>query len=60
MMNFLGLNEGDFLIVRGVILPKGIFVKFKPHSKDFYDVYNPKAVFVYFLKLMFFKLGISP
>jgi ubiquitin fusion degradation protein 1 len=48
-MRFLDLNEGDFLTVRGATLPKGTFVKFKPHSKDFYDIYSPKAVFVYFL-----------
>jgi ubiquitin fusion degradation protein 1 len=43
MQNLL-LPEGGFIVVRNVQLPKARFVKFQPHSKDFIDISNPRAV----------------
>jgi ubiquitin fusion degradation protein 1 len=44
MMQNLLLKEGDLVTVSNVTLPKARFVKFRPHSKDFLDISNPKAV----------------
>ncbi len=44
MMQNLLLKEGDIVTARNVTLPKAKFVKFRPHSKDFLDISNPKAV----------------
>jgi Ubiquitin fusion degradation protein UFD1 len=43
MQNIL-LQEGDILNVKSATLPKGTFVKLQPHTKDFLDISNPKAV----------------
>jgi len=44
MMQNLLLTEGDLLRVTNISLPKGSFVKLQPHSSDFLDINNPKAV----------------
>ena len=43
MQNLL-LQEGDVITLRSATLPKGTFVKLQPHSKDFLDISNPRAV----------------
>ncbi|XP_037952646.1 ubiquitin fusion degradation protein 1 homolog, partial [Teleopsis dalmanni] len=44
MMDNLILEEGDTLTVENVSLPVATFSKFQPHSTDFLDITNPKAV----------------
>jgi hypothetical protein len=44
MMQNLLLQEGDIVRVKSATLPKGTFVKLQPHTKDFLDISNPKAV----------------
>lgn len=44
MMQNLGLQEGEVLTLTNASLPKGSYVKLQPHSKDFLDISNPKAV----------------
>ena len=44
MMQNLLLEEGHFVEVGSAVLPKGTFVKFRPHSTDFIRLSNPKAV----------------
>lgn len=44
MMQNLIIEEGSMIMIRNVQLPKGRFVKFRPHSKDFLDISNPRAV----------------
>lgn len=44
MMNNLFLEEGDLVTVESVSLPVARFSKFQPHSIDFLDITNPKAV----------------
>ncbi|XP_061368474.1 uncharacterized protein LOC133311435 [Gastrolobium bilobum] len=44
MMENLRLQEGDIVILRNICLPKGAFVKMQPHTKDFLDLYNPRAM----------------
>lgn len=44
MMQNLLLQEGDLVTVRSANLPKGTFVKLQPHTKDFLDISNPRAV----------------
>ncbi|CAL4901481.1 unnamed protein product [Urochloa decumbens] len=45
MMSNLRLDEGDHVSVRtAAALPKGTYVKFRPHEAAFLDVSNPKAV----------------
>ncbi len=46
MMQNLLLQEGDLVHIQSVSLPKGSFVKLRPHSSDFLDISNPKAVCV--------------
>ena len=43
MQNLL-LEEGSIVSIRSATLPKGTFVKLQPHTKDFLDISNPKAV----------------
>lgn len=43
-MQNLVLEEGSIAVVRSATLPKGTFVKLQPHTKDFLDISNPKAV----------------
>jgi ubiquitin fusion degradation protein 1 len=44
MMQGMALEEGHFVEARSVVLPKGSFVKFRPHATDFIRLSNPKAV----------------
>ncbi|EFN53275.1 hypothetical protein CHLNCDRAFT_136896 [Chlorella variabilis] len=44
MMQNLLLQEGDVVQLRSATLPKGTFVKLQPHSADFLDITNPRAV----------------
>ncbi|XP_047323459.1 ubiquitin fusion degradation protein 1 homolog isoform X2 [Impatiens glandulifera] len=44
MMENLLLQEGDTMQVKNATLPKGTYVKLQPHTKDFLDISNPKAI----------------
>lgn len=44
MMQNLALQEGDAVKMRNVSLPKGTYVKLQPHTTDFTNISNPKAV----------------
>lgn len=44
MMENMLLQEGDTVRVKNVTLPKGTYVKLQPHTKDFLDISNPKAI----------------
>ncbi|KAJ8530967.1 hypothetical protein K7X08_025698 [Anisodus acutangulus] len=44
MMENLLLQEGDIVRVKNATLPKGKYVKLQPHTKDFLDISNPKAI----------------
>ncbi|KAL2898950.1 Ubiquitin recognition factor in ER-associated degradation protein 1 [Bienertia sinuspersici] len=44
MMQNMLLQEGDIVQVKNASLSKGTFVKLQPHTKDFLDISNPKAV----------------
>ncbi|CAJ1973027.1 unnamed protein product [Sphenostylis stenocarpa] len=44
MMQNMLLEEGDTVRVKYASLPKGTYVKLQPHTKDFFDISNPKAI----------------
>ncbi|XP_010271461.1 PREDICTED: ubiquitin fusion degradation protein 1 homolog [Nelumbo nucifera] len=44
MMENMLLQEGDTVRVKNVTLPKGTYVKLQPHTMDFLDISNPKAI----------------
>ncbi|OVA17838.1 Ubiquitin fusion degradation protein UFD1 [Macleaya cordata] len=44
MMENMMLKEGDIVDVRSATLCKATYVKLQPHSKDFLDITNPKAI----------------
>lgn len=44
MMQNLALGEGDVVALSSASLPKGTFAKLRPHTSDFLDVANPRAV----------------
>jgi ubiquitin fusion degradation protein 1 len=44
MMQNLLLEEGAFVHIRSTSLPRGTFVKFQPHTSNFLDISNPRAV----------------
>lgn len=44
MMQNMLLEEGDTVKVKNATLPKGTYVKLQPHTTDFLDISNPKAV----------------
>lgn len=44
MMENMVLQEGDFVRVKNATLPKGTYVKLQPHTTDFLDISNPKAI----------------
>lgn len=46
MENML-LQEGDIVQVKNASLAKGTYVKLQPHTMDFLDISNPKAMLVY-------------
>nr|XP_043610391.1 ubiquitin fusion degradation protein 1 homolog [Erigeron canadensis]XP_043610392.1 ubiquitin fusion degradation protein 1 homolog [Erigeron canadensis] len=44
MMENMLLQEGDVVNVKNASLSKGTYVKLQPHTMDFLDVSNPKAI----------------
>ncbi|XP_058099300.1 uncharacterized protein LOC131243760 isoform X2 [Magnolia sinica] len=44
MMENMLLQEGDIVQVKNASLLKGTYVKLQPHTKDFLDISNPKAI----------------
>uniref|UniRef100_A0A7N0T1P6 Ubiquitin fusion degradaton protein n=1 Tax=Kalanchoe fedtschenkoi TaxID=63787 RepID=A0A7N0T1P6_KALFE len=44
MMENMLLQEGDIVRVKNATLPKGTYVKLQPHTMDFLDISNPKAI----------------
>uniref|UniRef100_A0A3B6DHQ0 Ubiquitin fusion degradation protein n=1 Tax=Triticum aestivum TaxID=4565 RepID=A0A3B6DHQ0_WHEAT len=44
MMQNMLLQEGDIVRVKNATLPKGTYVKLQPHTTDFLDISNPKAI----------------
>jgi len=44
MMQNMLLQEGDTVHVKNATLPKGTYVKLQPHTTDFLDISNPKAI----------------
>lgn len=50
MMQNLLLQEGDFVRVKNVTLPKAKFVKFRPQSESFLEIRNPRAVLEFSLR----------
>ena len=47
MMENMLLQEGDIVKVKNTNLAKGTYVKLQPHTKDFLDISNPKAMLVF-------------
>ncbi|MFS8018331.1 putative ubiquitin fusion degradation protein Ufd1 [Helianthus anomalus] len=43
-MGNLLMREGDIVRVKNVTLPNGTYVKLQPHTKDFLEISNPKAI----------------
>lgn len=46
MMENMVLQEGDIVHIKNACLSKGTYVKLQPHTKDFIDLANPKAMLV--------------
>ncbi|KAL3500779.1 hypothetical protein ACH5RR_039872 [Cinchona calisaya] len=44
MMDNLKLQQGDLVIIKNVSLPNGTYVKLQPHTANFINLTNPKAV----------------
>ena len=44
MMEHLELEQGDCVNVKSIRLKKGTYVKLQPHTKDFLEISNPRAV----------------
>ncbi|KAF8661686.1 hypothetical protein HU200_056633 [Digitaria exilis] len=44
MMKNMALREGDLMRVRSAALPKGTYVRLRPHTSEFLEITNPKAV----------------
>ncbi|VVB07542.1 unnamed protein product [Arabis nemorensis] len=44
MMQNMSLQEGDMVQIRSTSLVKGTYIKLQPHTQDFLDVSNPKAI----------------
>jgi len=44
MQQNLLLGEGDLVKLKSATLAKGTYVKLRPHTKDFLDISNPRAV----------------
>ncbi|XP_031254973.1 ubiquitin fusion degradation protein 1 homolog [Pistacia vera] len=44
MMENMLLQEGDIVKVKNTSLVKGSYVRLQPHTKDFLDISNPKAI----------------
>ncbi|XP_052108493.1 uncharacterized protein LOC107461601 isoform X2 [Arachis duranensis] len=52
MMENMLLQEGDTVCVRNTSLAKGTYVKLQPHTKDFLDITNPKAIKKYYIDIV--------
>lgn len=48
MMENMLLQEGDIVNVKNASLSKGTYVKLQPHTTDFLDISNPKAMLVFY------------
>lgn len=46
MMDNMLLQEGEIVEVKNASLVKATYVKLQPHTKDFLDISNPKAMLV--------------
>ncbi|KAL3500781.1 hypothetical protein ACH5RR_039874 [Cinchona calisaya] len=44
IMDNLKLQQGDLVIIKNVSLPNGTYVKLQPHTTNFINLTNPKAV----------------
>jgi ubiquitin fusion degradation protein 1 len=44
MMENLLLQVGDTVKLKHTTLPKGTYLKLQPHTKNFLDIFNPKAL----------------
>ncbi|CAN8315214.1 unnamed protein product [Cochlearia groenlandica] len=44
MMQNMSLQEGDIVQIKNTSLVKGTFIKLQPHTQDFLDISNPKAI----------------
>jgi len=44
MMEHLGVEAGSYIEIENVSLPKGSFVKFRPHAMKFTELSNPRVV----------------
>ncbi|KDP42243.1 hypothetical protein JCGZ_02973 [Jatropha curcas] len=44
MMENMLLHEGDIVQIKNASLVKGTYVRLQPHTKDFLDISNPKAI----------------
>ncbi|KAI5665992.1 hypothetical protein M9H77_15845 [Catharanthus roseus] len=44
MMENMLLQEGDIVNIKNASLSKGTYVKLQPHTTDFLDISNPKAI----------------
>lgn len=46
MMESLALSEADIVTIANVTLKKGTFCKLRPHSKEFLEISDHRAVYV--------------
>jgi ubiquitin fusion degradation protein 1 len=46
MMQYLLIEEGAFITIKSAFLQQGSYVKLQPHSTDFIELANPRAVCV--------------
>lgn len=44
MMDNMLLSVGELVNLKNVSLPKGSFIKIQPHTSDFLEISDPKAV----------------
>ncbi|KAL1217167.1 hypothetical protein V5N11_004344 [Cardamine amara subsp. amara] len=44
MMQNMSLQEGDIAQIKSISLDKGTYIKLQPHTQDFLDISNPKAI----------------
>lgn len=52
IMKNLDLAEGDYVSVRLVTLPKGKYIKLKPHEPDsFFALSQPKEMYVFIYRI---------
>ena len=64
LMNNLNINEGDTIQLRRVTLPRATYIKLQPHTADFLEVNDTKAMLDLFEDVMsipvFFIVLTSP